>query len=283
MALPPSSIGDTKKAGEETTSADKNERQTAQSNETAQISAAIKTISDAQNRQTEQEDSNQKISTVLNVITIILVFLTVFFTYKTYQAITDQVVEMQRAYKPIEDQANASKDSAETAQKALIASERPWLDITNITINDICLDVNGARITVEFDIVNSGHSPALRVNPSTSSTISLDGAPDRRGVFDRPMVTAIDMKKPNVIFPESHPVHRSVTSYVFGGQLKWLRDQKIGLFPVRTVACVDYGFGGNTTYPHQTCYSLTLTQRGTGLLLLTLPDEKNCVQCRIFV
>jgi hypothetical protein len=255
----------------------KNERKPAQRNEIAQISAAIKTVSDAQNRQTEHEDNNQRTGTLLNAITIFLVFLTAFFTYKTYLAITNQVVEMQRAYKPIEDQANASKDSAEIAQKALIASERPWLDITNIAINDICLDVNGARVTVEFDLVNSGHSPALRVNPWTSSTVSLDRAPDHRGVFDKPIVTVIDTKKPNVIFPESQPVHRSVSSYVFSGQMKWLRDQKIGLFPVRTVACVDYAFDGSTTYPHQTCYSLTLTQRDAGLLLLALPDEKNCV------
>jgi hypothetical protein len=96
-------------------------------------------------------------------------------------------------------------------------------------------------------------------------------------VFDKPMVTAIDTKKPNIIFPESQPVHRRVTSYVFSGQLKSLRDQKNGLFPVRTVACVDYGFDGSTTYPHQTCYSLTLTQGDAGLVLLTAPDEKNCI------
>lgn len=190
---------------------------------------------------------------------------------------------MRKVYKPINDQAVASKDaagaalaSAKIAQQALIASARPWIDIKNIAIDDICVDSNGARVPVEIDITNIGHSPALRVEPWTASTISLQGAPEQRSLFEKPPFGTRDLQQPDTLFSDNLPHHRVISAYVPNSQLKWLQDKKNTTFAVRTDVCVDYGFGGADFYPHQTCYSLTLTQKPSGFLITTIPTPQTC-------
>jgi hypothetical protein len=118
--LPPSWKGEVQKAVEETIKTDADQRQTQQDNNAANITAALKAISDAQDRQTSHEDGSDKKNLALNVVTIILLFVTVFFTYKTWKTFEGQLEEMRKVYKPIEDQ-------AKVAQETLIASSRGWI------------------------------------------------------------------------------------------------------------------------------------------------------------
>jgi hypothetical protein len=258
--MPPLWKTELQKTVEETVRADRENRKTQQNDAAAKIAGSLEAISNAQDRQTTHQDSSSKKNLALNIVTIGLVFLTVYFTYKSWRTFKAQLTEMHT--------------QTVTAANTLIATERPWLDLKNIMVDDICIDPNGARVVVEFDLINMGHSPALRVEPWAASTIALQGAPDQRGLFVRPPVGGRDTQQSDIISPDNLPHHRQVSSYVFNSQLKWLQDKKIGIFPVRTDVCVDYGFEGSDRYPHQTCYALTPVQKPG--MLITAPTSQSC-------
>jgi hypothetical protein len=118
--LPPSWKSESEETAKEAINADTEQRQPQQNNAASNISAAIKTLSDAQNTQTAHEDWHQKINVSLSGITILLVFLTAIFTGLSWCAFRDQLSEMKRVYGPIKEQADAARD-------AMIATSRAWL------------------------------------------------------------------------------------------------------------------------------------------------------------
>jgi hypothetical protein len=66
--------------------------------------------------------------------------------------------------------ASAAKDAAETARKALNASNRPWLDLTPTIMSGWTINAQGeGRIVIQVDASNIGHSPAVR-SVSTQTT-----------------------------------------------------------------------------------------------------------------
>jgi len=121
--LPPSWKAETQKAVEEIISCHESKREANQDNAATKITASIDALRDAQNCQTSHQDSGDKKNRTLSLVTVALLFVTVFFTYKTWSAISDQVVEMRKVYDPIKQSADAAKAAATAAQKSADLAE----------------------------------------------------------------------------------------------------------------------------------------------------------------
>jgi hypothetical protein len=107
--------------------------------------------------------------------------------------------------------ANAAKQSADVAKTTLIATNRPWLDLEAHLAGPLTLNEEGeARIPVEVDTENVGHSPAVGVSDaqSTIQVILLTPSPwhELRKVCDQ--ATGQSM----------NPHNRGVTQTIFPGK-----------------------------------------------------------------
>ncbi|MGO9401853.1 MAG: hypothetical protein ACLPVW_00120 [Terriglobales bacterium] len=80
--------------------------------------------------------------------------------------------------------AGAAKNAAETAQKQLEMSERPWVDAIVTPDGPFDFNVNGANIHLKFQLLNTGHSPALETLiegfPVDSNFTGMPGPIQRR-------------------------------------------------------------------------------------------------------
>ncbi|MFZ0204730.1 MAG: hypothetical protein WAL59_01150, partial [Roseiarcus sp.] len=157
-------------------------------------------------------------------------------------------------------------------QKLGEASERAWTDISKIEIGaPITFDTNGARVTLNIGINNTGHIPATDISTWISPYVGLDaisGRPDKR--FAPPKVSIVDLNATDVLFPSAPPVTKSVSGYVASKQISQLFDKKTNLFPVVVEVCVTYKF---TTSPgdHKTCRTIILLTRNGNIM--PLPDK----------
>ena len=211
--LPPSWKGEVQKAVEETIKTDADQRQTQQDNNAANITAALKAISDAQDRQTSHEDGSDKKNLALNVVTIILLFVTVFFTYKTWKTFEGQLEEMRKVYKPIEDQ-------AKVAQETLIASSRGWIAPRAAQIAGRL--EKGRPIDVVVHYENPGREPAQNVIHVINGNVIADPAllaPDKLATLQFPENRLCDVPTPSegegmIAFPsvQGYDVHLSIFS-----------------------------------------------------------------------
>jgi len=135
--------------------------------------AAINRVANelAGTRQQEQRDDDKR--AVREKLTIILLFATVFAAGLGDVFFYGQMQEMQRAYEPIRDSAEAAKTAAEAAteqskiatrqvessEKATIQAQRAWVGPTIAKI-EVAPEV-GKPIRVLIQYTNSGKEPAL--------------------------------------------------------------------------------------------------------------------------
>lgn len=176
---------------------------------------------------------------------------------------TDQIISNNKIV------ADAAKQSAEVAQQTLVATQRAWIDITEIAVaKDIMFDVNGARITLKLTLINRGHSPALAVSPWHSAFV-LGATSAHRQQFSRPVVAIIDMSAPAMMFP-GVPKEREVSAYVSSEELNQIAGRTGRIFPIICEACVEYLFALSPT-THKTCHTITLVEAETKRIL-SLPD-----------
>ena len=71
---------------------------------------------------------------------------------------TCYTIKMYRANKRAAD---AAKSAAETAARQLELSERPWVQAQISIAGPFNFNVNGANLHLRFQLLNTGHSPAL--------------------------------------------------------------------------------------------------------------------------
>jgi len=96
-----------------------------------------------------------------------------------------QIGYLARAERISADSTKAAKDSADAAQKALIAANRPW--ITADALGErIYYDVNGVNFSIKYIVKNTGKSPAthIRINPQPiAPAIGIETSFDVRAQF----------------------------------------------------------------------------------------------------
>jgi hypothetical protein len=74
-----------------------------------------------------------------------------------------QIRYLIRSDKNARDAAIAAKLSADVAEKALIAANRPWVKVDIQVGGPIFFDANGANFRLKYILTNVGHSPATNV------------------------------------------------------------------------------------------------------------------------
>lgn len=210
----------------------------------------------------ENADNGRKNREIAGLIGVYLSALLVFITAVVFYC---QLREMQKAYGPL-------RDSADTAQKTLIASERPWVEITGIDIaQDITFDANGASISLRLGLRNRGHSPALSILPWVSGYVRSP-LPE----FQPPVVIGLDGDYPNVLFPDVD-ISRQPSGWVGADQMTWLMEynakSKIDFFPIIVDACVRYKFA-DSAQTYLTCDRLNFrnADKTKGIQVLRLPN-----------
>lgn len=171
--LPPSWKTEVQETIKETANAERHEWQTQHNDAAAKIAAEIKTLSDAQNTQTEQQSSDDKKDRAINIATLVLVLLTVIFTFLTWRTLSGQLVEMKSAGEQTQklidanaklveasmQQAVAATENAKIARENFVASERAWVGPRNAKINNAPVLDQDLKIIVEYG--NTGREPAV--------------------------------------------------------------------------------------------------------------------------
>jgi hypothetical protein len=91
---------------------------------------------------------------------VALGFLILYTCFTGYQS-----CKMRVATEATKHSADAALLSAQTAQRQLELSERPWVSIDQVVFGSpLVFDQNGGRITLQFLLRNTGNSPAEYVN-----------------------------------------------------------------------------------------------------------------------
>jgi hypothetical protein len=169
--------------------------------------------------------------------------------------------------------ANAAKKSADAAlqqSNTLVTSQRPWIDIVDIKIaNDIIFDANGARITVQFKLVNTGQTPGMRVEPQFNPILLKTGGV--KNDFDNIQSSGVFG---DVVFPGNDTAERTMAAYIPRADVDSVEKGKGRIFDLmaRVCATYDFPFIDPTNVRHITCYVFTITQANG--YLLSIPDPE---------
>jgi hypothetical protein len=162
---------------------------------------------DSYNAQHNKPARNDKVRAFIDIATILLLFGTALFTGSAWWVFRGQLQEMERAYAPIKESAEAAKASAEAAKASAEAAKaavelpdktaerqlRAYVDISDIGINVTTVPGgNDAKLIGVLVIKNFGATPSNNIEISARTifwkyplgSISL---PDRS---KNPIVTA---------------------------------------------------------------------------------------------
>lgn len=152
------------------------ERQNAENKDTAtEIIAAINSFADSYNAQRIRDDRKNKVKTFVDIATMLLLFGTALFTGSAWWVFREQLHQIERAYAPIKESAEAANASAEAAKASAEAAKaavelstetaerqlRAYVDISDIGINVITVPGgNDAQLVGVLVIRNFGATPS---------------------------------------------------------------------------------------------------------------------------
>jgi hypothetical protein len=97
----------------------------------------------------------------------VLTGLLVLFTYRLWKSTERLWLAGEKQIEVAGSAAVAAKKSADVAESTLIATQRPWIEITGMrALSDLTFDADGGRVTIQAGIKVSGQTPALNVSVS---------------------------------------------------------------------------------------------------------------------
>jgi hypothetical protein len=130
------------------------ERQKADNRETAtEIITAINSFAESYNAQRIKHERKNKVKAFIDITTMLLLFGTAVFTGSAWWVFREQLHQMERAYAPIKESAEAAKASAEAA-KASAEAARAAVELSTRPPKGNCAP------TWIFPISGSTSSPA---------------------------------------------------------------------------------------------------------------------------
>jgi hypothetical protein len=184
----------------------------------------------------------------------------------------------------------AAENASKTASDTLIATNRPWVDLTPSISGPFTVDDQGGHLPITLSARNVGHSPAVRVSESQGfiQTV-LSSEPEPWKELKAVCAQAVGQSK--------QPLNRGVTATIFVGgkhdfpmiltlspkeMSKNLRD----LFPdakvippdmeLQVVWCVGYR-GDFETTSHQTGYIWTLVMKNNSGATKLIPRDTKMI------
>lgn len=111
---------------------------------------------------------DKRLTRALVLWTAVLAIATVvgaIFAGLTLDAIRGQLVEMQNGAEQTRQIITSYQNIATSAAQLSVATQRPWVSADVSLAGPLTYDGNGANISLELLLTNSGHTPALYVWP----------------------------------------------------------------------------------------------------------------------
>lgn len=122
-----------------------------------------------------------------------------------------QIILLCKSISISEISAKAAKKSAETSEKTLITTHRPWISVHPKIGSELKFNDKGGEITIEFNIKNVGDSPAIGV--WLKAKIFLQ-TPQRNMLREKTKICNVIKEKPSIIgytlFPNEMFVHNRI-------------------------------------------------------------------------
>jgi hypothetical protein len=226
--LPPSWKSEVQKTVEDAANTDREKREVQNNDAAAKISAAIDTLSNAQQTQTSHEDRNEKINVGLAILTIFLVFLTVLFTGLSWLTFRDQLKEMKASSEQTNKiidanvklvdaatkQAEAATENAKIARDNFVASERAWVGPRNAKTSSPPTADKDLPIVLEYG--NTGREPAIET------------------VYDTDIFTITDEDD------KSGKVAQRINTFIGKCKVMWRPDQANVVYPSVGLSAASY-------------------------------------------
>jgi hypothetical protein len=173
-----------------------------------------------------------------------------------------QIGSLNRSERIAIESAKAAKESAEATKATLIASEKAWIRIDEISVGGggLSISEDGASVAIAFVVTNIGNSPAIRL----SHHVKLIALATGISIPDEQAKVCDEAKRtwqggftlfPNDTFPRS----LGMGEYAFGINIS--KDAiALGLqgspdkrhLSLMVVGCIDYTFGTDPETHHQT-------------------------------
>ena len=198
----------------------------------------------------------------------VFTLLLVLFTMVLAAVGVGQLGLYLRAETVAEESADAAKESAEVANRTLIASQRAWIRIDQIGFGGggLAIDNNGASVSISFTITNTGNTPAINVTPHAWLVVLKSGGPFPWQVQQNRCreIRSQAFSPGFTLFPgESFPRNIGIGSWSLGTNASRdeveagaaaSADKKHMLLYV--VGCIDYTFPTDAATHHQTGFIL---------------------------
>lgn len=164
------------------------------------------------------------------------------------------------------DAANAATNAANTSARQLELTERPWIDAQIRLDGPLTFNVNGANVPIIFELMNSGHTPALTIANEVRMVAGFGFAPDPSAYRDAECIEATEsvLQRPHFgfsLFPTRPHVDREVillgNSQIADAERNSpLHKGKIMMPAI--VACIGYRSTFNNTTVYHTSYIIDL-------------------------
>lgn len=194
------------------------------------------------------------------------------FTFLLFLAGVGQGVFLYRADQATHIAADAAKQSADVAEKTLVATNRPWISVGISIGSDLTYDTQGdARVVINFVLKNVGNSPAANVQILSEIPVVFgDARPFQKAISDREKLRPAGLGNLGVtLFPgetQTHarnlPISRVSIEEFRRNMIAdngWPEDMPMAFLPT-LVGCVDYKFTFAEGH-HQTGFILELRKR----------------------
>jgi hypothetical protein len=187
----------------------------------------------------------------ISIFTFWLVIATIVLGIIAYV----QIDFLRRAEDISTQTAKAAKDSADIAKDALVAANRPWIQVQAQVGGPIFYNVNGVNITINYHLKNIGHSPATNVFVDAhifAPAIGVDGGSfNARDELDR--IIAATNARPQMplgfpLFPDEFAI-QAVTVSINADELKRIT-QKVEFILPSVIGAVTYRMGFDNKVHH---------------------------------
>lgn len=165
---------------------------------------------------------------------------TVHYARKAWKAARDSadadnaaLAEARRASEDARRTAASAEEANRISREALAASQRPWLSLTNVRLIDPLTfhPQNGWRVSLAFEFLNVGGSPAFNVMPNFKVMVARNmNLPAVHQEFAEELRGRNDFNFGQVIFPgqpgEQH-VASDITLDEFALAMEWPNDERL--------------------------------------------------------
>lgn len=212
------------------------------------------------------------LTAMLAIATIALVLVTgglVWFAWR-------QARDMKEAIEAARTSAIAADVSNKITREIYVATERPWLSLGATLSSDLTWCDYDARLSVDFEIVNIGKSPATNIYMIAEIHVRPIGATNLDLWEDLILRVNEHKYEGEIIFPRGNlksTWNFDITEKSIARVLVKEGMDNIGIHPW-ILACVSYQFTEESERTHYTAIRLSLVRRSGDHATSIMPDRK---------